>query len=67
FEAGSQVTPAELREAGLIRRSALPIKLLGDGALDRALTVRVHAASQSAVEKISQSGGKVELLTPTPA
>jgi len=67
FDAGSRVTPQELREAGLVRRPALPIKLLGEGSLDRALTVRVHAASRSAMEKISQSGGTVELLTPTQA
>lgn len=67
FEAGSQVSPAELKAAGLVRRPSLPVKLLGEGTLDRALTVRVHAASQSAREKISQSGGTLELLMPTPA
>jgi large subunit ribosomal protein L15 len=67
FDAGSNISPQELRDAGLVRRRGLPVKLLGEGTLDRALTVRVHAASQSAMEKVSQSGGTVELLTPTQA
>ena len=42
------------------------IKVLGDGELDRALTVKVHAASASATQKIEQAGGSVELVG-TPA
>jgi large subunit ribosomal protein L15 len=62
FDAGAEVTVATLREAGLVRRSGLPVKLLAEGTLDRALTIRVHAASKAAQEKVGQSGGRVEIL-----
>ena len=62
FDAGTEITVEQLREVGLIRRKRLPVKLLGKGAIERALTVRVHAASKSAVEKIGEKGGKVDLL-----
>jgi len=61
FEAGSEVTPESLQERGLVRRS-MPIKILGRGDLDRALTVRAHAVSASARSKIEQAGGTVQLL-----
>jgi large subunit ribosomal protein L15 len=38
------------------------IKVLGDGELDRALTVKVHAASATATQKIEKAGGTVELV-----
>jgi large subunit ribosomal protein L15 len=62
FDAGSTVDEQALREAGLIRRKCDGVKLLGDGDLDRALTVRLDAISASAKEKIEKAGGKVELL-----
>jgi large subunit ribosomal protein L15 len=61
FEAGSEVTPEALHERGLVRRS-MPVKILGRGDLDRALTVRAHAVSESARSKIEQAGGTVQLL-----
>jgi large subunit ribosomal protein L15 len=61
FEAGAEVTPETLRERGLIRPK-LPVKVLGSGELDRALTVRVHAVSGVARAKIEQAGGSVQLL-----
>jgi large subunit ribosomal protein L15 len=67
FAVGSEVTLDLLVGAGLIRRTGLPVKLLGEGALEHALTVRVHAASRPAVEKVEASGGKVELLSETQA
>ena len=66
FDAGATVDEAALREAGLIKRKVDMIKVLGDGELDRALTVKVHAASASATQKIEQAGGTVELVG-TPA
>ena len=45
------------------RRAAGPIKILGDGNLKAALTVRAHAFSKSAEEKITRAGGKVERLS----
>lgn len=61
FDAGTEVTPDLLRDRGMVRRS-LPVKVLGQGELDRALTVRAHAVSTSARAKIEQAGGTVELL-----
>lgn len=66
FDAGTTVDEARLREAGLIKRKVDIIKVLGDGELDRALTVKVHAASATATQKIEQAGGSVELIE-TPA
>lgn len=62
FAAGTEVTPEVLVGAGLMRSRGLPVKLLADGALDHALTVRVHAASRAAQEKVGASGGRVEIL-----
>jgi large subunit ribosomal protein L15 len=61
FDAGSEVTPEALREHGLVHKG-MPVKVLGRGELDRALTVRVHAVSGSARQKIEQAGGSIEIL-----
>jgi large subunit ribosomal protein L15 len=61
FEAGAEVTPEALRERGLVT-AKLPVKVLGRGDLDRALTVRAHAVSASARAKIEQAGGSVQLV-----
>jgi large subunit ribosomal protein L15 len=61
FEAGSEVTPEVLRERGLIRHRG-QVKVLAEGELDKALTVKAHAFSASAKEKIEKAGGKVEVL-----
>lgn len=62
--AGSDVTPDSLRNAGIVHSAAKPIKLLADGDLTSALTVRVHRVSASARNKIESAGGSVEELTP---
>ena len=61
--AGDVVDPDALVAAGLIKKSdrAL-VKLLGDGDVDRALTVKLHAVSESAKAKIEAKGGRIELL-----
>jgi large subunit ribosomal protein L15 len=61
FEAGSEVTPETLRERGLIRHRGR-VKVLAEGDLDRALTVKAHAFSASARQKIEKAGGSVEVL-----
>src|SRR5262249_45418980 len=61
FAAGSTVGPAELRDARLVR-GRRPVKLLGDGTLAHALTVRAHAFSQKARERIEAAGGRVEVV-----
>ena len=58
------VDPDALVEAGLIKKSARGlVKLLGDGEVERALTVKLHAVSESAKVKIEAKGGRVELLS----
>jgi len=61
FAAGAVVDETSLREAGLVRGSFDGIKILGEGALDRALVIRVQAVSKSAREKIEAAGGTVEV------
>jgi large subunit ribosomal protein L15 len=62
FAAGETVTPESLAERGLLRARGDGIKILGDGELKVALTVRAHAFSKSAQEKIARAGGKTETL-----
>jgi large subunit ribosomal protein L15 len=61
FEAGAEVTPESLRERRMVRKDQ-PVKVLGQGDLGKALTVRVHAASASARAKIEQAGGTVQII-----
>ena len=56
------VTPEVLRQAGVVRRASARIKVLGDGELKSAVTVRAHKFSKSAQEKITQAGGKFEII-----
>ena len=62
FDAGAEVTPESLVQVGLIKNTKTDVKLLGDGDVSNKLTVRVHAISASAREKIEAAGGTVELL-----
>ncbi len=65
FEAGATVDIAALEAAGLVKNNAnrgWAVKLLGNGEIDRALTVRIDAVSASARTKIEAAGGKVELI-----
>jgi large subunit ribosomal protein L15 len=61
FEAGSVIDHEALQAVGLAIR-ALPLKILGSGKLDRALTVRADAFSASARAAIEQAGGKADTL-----
>jgi large subunit ribosomal protein L15 len=63
---GSAVTPESLLEHGLVRTLRRPIKILGEGAVSSALTVRAHRVSAAARSKIEAAGGTVEELTPRP-
>ena len=62
FDAGGEVTPETLREAGLATRRAVPVKVLGNGELSKALTVHAHGFSRSAREKIEAAGGICQVL-----
>jgi large subunit ribosomal protein L15 len=57
FDSGAEVTPDSLRDAGLATRRDVPVKVLGDGELSKALTVHAHGFSKSAREKIEAAGG----------
>jgi large subunit ribosomal protein L15 len=61
FENGAEVTPETLVSGRLIKKGEL-VKVLGDGEITKKLTVRVHAFSRSAKEKIEKAGGKAELI-----
>ncbi len=63
FAAGAVVGPEELALHGMIRARRDGIKVLGDGDLKVALTVKAHAFSKSAQEKITAAGGTTEILS----
>ena len=57
-----EVTPESLAEAGVIKKASLPVVILGDGELDRPLTVRAQRFSAPARAKIEAAGGVAEVL-----
>jgi large subunit ribosomal protein L15 len=61
FDAGSEVTPDTLREVGLAKRRH-PVKILGRGDVSKKLTVRAHAFSATAREKLEAAGGTCEVI-----
>ena len=62
FEAGAVVTPDMLKEAGIIKQIKDGVKVLGDGKLEKNLTVQAHKFSKAAIEKIESAGGKAEVI-----
>lgn len=62
FEAGTVVTQELLEEAGVVKQVKDGIKILGQGTLNVALTVKADKFSQTAVEKINAAGGKAEVI-----
>lgn len=63
FRKGSEVTPQSLAEVGIIKSPDEPVKILGRGDIKKALTVKAHAFSASARQKIEAAGGSVEELS----
>lgn len=63
FEAGSEVTVETMQKAGLGTGRNARIKILGQGELSQALTVKAHAFSASARQKIEAAGGSVEVVS----
>jgi len=59
---GAEIGVEELKAAGVVRKKEEMVKILGDGEIGRAVTVRAHAFSRSAREKIEAAGGSVEVL-----
>ncbi|MBI3610643.1 MAG: 50S ribosomal protein L15 [Nitrospirae bacterium] len=62
FDGKSAVTPEQLKNAGLVRRSAAAVKILGQGELSKPLTIQAHQFSRSAIEKIRKAGGKADVI-----
>jgi large subunit ribosomal protein L15 len=62
FDKGAEVTPEALREHGLAKRKEIPVKVLGQGDLSKALTVHAHGFSKTAREKIEAAGGTCQLI-----
>jgi len=62
FEAGDEVTPETLDQAGLLKDEINPVVLLGQGDIDIDLAVKVHRISRGARSKVEAAGGSVEIL-----
>ncbi|HSE84265.1 MAG TPA: 50S ribosomal protein L15 [Thermodesulfobacteriota bacterium] len=61
FDEGATITPEELKKAGLIGGKN-PVKVLGEGQLIHAITVKAHGFSKSALAKVEEKGGKAETI-----
>lgn len=62
FEAGTVVCPKALKEAGLIKKELDGVKVLGNGTLGKAISVKAHKFSKSALAAIEAAGGKTEVI-----
>ena len=62
FKEGTEVDADLLRAAGIIKKTANGVKILGNGELTKPLTVKAAAFSASAKEKIEKAGGKAEVM-----
>ena len=62
FASGTEITPELLKKANVLKRHVLRVKILGDGELKHPLTIKAHAFSKSALEKIKKAGGKADLV-----
>lgn len=62
FEAGTLITPELLKEKGLAKQVIDGIKILGEGNLEKNVTVQAHKFSKTAIEKIESAGGKAEVI-----
>jgi large subunit ribosomal protein L15 len=62
FPAGSEVNMDGLLKAGIIKKVRLPVKLLGEGVLDRPVTVIVHKCSKKAKAAVEKAGGEVRVI-----
>ncbi len=62
FKEGAVVTVNELCAFGLVRSMDLPVKILGEGEIDKPLTIKANAFSKSAASKIAAAGGTAEVI-----
>src|SRR5262249_4959500 len=66
FEAGAEVTPEALVEAGLLKKTKTDVKIPGNGDLTKKLSVSAHNSSKPAREKIEAAGGSISWLRGEP-
>jgi large subunit ribosomal protein L15 len=64
FSTGTEVTPETLKAARLVDKKKIHVKILGDGELKHPLTIKAHAFSKSALEKIKKAGGQASEIKP---
>ncbi len=64
FPAGADVNMKSLLEAGLVRKKSVPVKLLGEGDIDRPIKIEVHACGKRAKELVEKAGGEVRIIKP---
>lgn len=62
FDEGAEITPELLKDMGLVKKQLDGIKVLGDGTLEKKLTVKAHKFSKTAKEAIEKKGGKTEVI-----
>lgn len=62
FEEGTVVDPVALIEAGILKNVRDGVRILGNGQLDKSLTVIANGFTKSAADKITAAGGKVEVI-----
>lgn len=62
FEDGTVVTPALLKDTGLVKKQLDGVKVLGNGKLEKKLTIQANKFSASALEKIKEAGSKAEVI-----
>jgi large subunit ribosomal protein L15 len=62
FKENSVISPVELHNEGIIKNKMIQVKILGDGEVSKSITVKAHAFSSGAAEKIKKIGGSIELI-----
>ena len=62
FDDGTEVTPELLKTTGILKNQLDGVKILGNGVLEKKLTIKAHKFSKSAVEKLEKSGCKIEVI-----
>lgn len=62
FDDGAVITPELLKEMGLVKKQLFGVKILGDGTLEKKITVKAHKFSETAKEQIEKLGGKAEVI-----
>ena len=62
FEDGTVVTPALLKDTGIVKKQLDGVKVLGNGKLEKKITIQANKFSTSALEKIKEAGSKAEVI-----